>query len=254
MQAVADPRLRLRAAVDRSHRTVVPFSRGFFVRPEKDAPLPALARLLRGGRAGDARLKLYLTICLLGVRSPHSVVIVPHQWAEMLELSENEANGVRRIRSALAWLESNKLVQIERESGKNPRVFLLDQSGYGDPYRRPKASGELYANIPAGFWRNGWILRTSPPAIAILIVLLQLQHGIEPPDRAWVRSPWAYGFSADTWTKGVRQLTELGILSVERSVRGDELEQRRRRNLYWIDVARFEVEPPAHSLPPSLAL
>ncbi len=237
---VADPRRLLGAAVNRSKRQAVQFSKGFYRRETEGDSIPPLARLVRSGRGANVRLKLYLTICLRAVRHPHDVFVPPHSWAEMLGLPDPDQNGARRIRSALKWLEGAQLVQVEREPGKNPRAILLSQSGSGEPYRRPKASGEVYSSLPVTFWSNEWILVTEPPAIAILIILLQLQHGRKSDEAPWIRSPWAYALSPDTWTKGTRSLRELGLLNVRRVVIGGDEEMRRYRNLYWLNVHRLE--------------
>ena len=189
------------------------------------------------------RLKLYMMLCLLAVREPHDVFGAPYLWAEALDLPDFQGQGARRVREAIRWLEKANLIKVERRQGKYPTIFLLSQRGTGKPYKRPAVSGEPYASMPVAFWRNAWILVMSPGAIAVLLILLQLQYGRTPEDPPWIRSPWRYDLSADTWTRGTTELVRLGLLKKERVVRGDELEWRRRRNVYWIDLERLEDVP-----------
>ena len=83
------------------------------------------------------RLKVYMTVCLRAVKTPHDVVVVPYKWAEMLGLPENETNGARRIKAALKWLAQVDMIRVERKAGLNPAAYLLAQSGPGGPYHRP---------------------------------------------------------------------------------------------------------------------
>ena len=241
MPDVADPLRLLDAAVKRSQRQSVQFSTAFFKRKRRSDPSPPLARLIRGGRGGEVRLKLYVTLCLRGVGEPHDVRVVPHEWAEMLGLPKHDSNGSRRVRAALKWLSECRLIRIKRSPGWNPEAFLRAQGGSGRTYHRPK-DRELYASIPVEFWSHGWILATPPSALAILIILFDLQYKRPETAPPWAKSKWVYNLSDDTWTKGTKVLSGLGLLKVTRTVKGSEIEWRRLRNLYWLDVERLNTE------------
>lgn len=186
------------------------------------------------------RLKLYLSICLLAVGPPHDVFGTAYIWAELLGLPDYDRRGARRVRDALQWLHREKLIRIRRVRGKNPRVYLLSQAGTGNAYRRPPSHGVPYATLPVEFWANGWILKMSARAIAVLLVLLQCQHGRPHQEFFWIRDSWRYDLSADTWARGTAELSRLALLEQRQAVRGDELELRRRRNLYWVNMERFK--------------
>lgn len=241
MPDVADPLRLLAAATKRSQRQYVQFATSFFKRKRRSDNTPPLTRLVRGGRGGEVRLKLYATLCVVCVGAPHDVWVVPHEWAEMLGLPDPDRNGARRIRSALRWLNDAKLIRVEQGIERNPRAFLRDQAGNGKTYHRPKDK-ELYASVPIEFWSNGWILVTPPSAIALLIILIDLQYKRSYEDRSWVKSKWVYDLSDDTWTKGAAALSELGLLEVTRIVKGGRIERRRLRNLYWVDIDRIRTE------------
>lgn len=231
-----DPLRRLKATVTRSKREFVQLTDRFLSRVKESDPSPPLARFLRGGRGGEVRLKLYLTICLLAAGRPYDVHLAPYMWAEMLALPQHTKNGARRIKAAIKWLENANLINVLRASGKNPHIFLLDQTGTGREYRRPEPRREHYASIPVELWENGWILQMSAAALAVFIILIDRQRGRSGDDLIWIRSPWRYDLSQDTWARGTKLLSHLGLLTVTRGVRGDDLEWRRLRNLYWVNL------------------
>jgi hypothetical protein len=84
----------------------------------------------------------------------------------------------------------------------------------------------------------------SGTALALLIVLLDMQGG--RARRTWIapgKSRQRYDLSADTWTKGVRELTMLGLLSLSKMPQGDIFDYRRLRNAYWLNEAALEGSP-----------
>jgi hypothetical protein len=169
-------------------------------------------------------------------------VVAPYLWAQALGLPQSETKGARRIRDALKWLEGTRLIKVKRVKEHNPRIYLMSQGATGGAYKRPRPRGEIYASLPVAFWANGWILEMSAAAIAVLLILLQLQYGSEG-EPIWIRSAWQYDLSGDTWTRGTGELVGMGFLVKKREVRGDELLWRRRRNLYWIRPERFDELP-----------
>jgi hypothetical protein len=209
---------------------------GFIRRADVSSGPPPLAVLLRGGRGGEVRLKLYLSMALLAVSPPYNLPVIPAwSWAELLDLPDPEHNGARRVNEAIGWLVEHRLVVSDRRRGVSGAVRLLSQSGTGDPYARP-AGGGRYVKLPLGVWRDGWIVRLSGAALGLLIILLDLQGGRTKPQ--WISPSVArarYDLSADTWTKGVRELRCLGIVSVSRVSQGGFLDYRRLRNAYWVN-------------------
>lgn len=53
-----------------------------FVEATSDQPQP-LARLLRGGRGGAVRLKLYMAMLWMAAKEPHDVTFPDRAWAEL---------------------------------------------------------------------------------------------------------------------------------------------------------------------------
>ena len=241
----------LHSLVQRSQRnTGVPLGESFMRRKEAaDAP-PPLAQLLRGGRGGEVRLKLYLTMLLLAVSPPYGIPPVPgRSWAQALGLPDPERSGARRVNDAIDWLSERRFLMSERRKGTHGSVRLLSQAGTGDPYIKPTGSGR-YMRLPLGFWDQGWIARLSGTAVAVLIVLLDMQTGRVQPQ--WISPGQArrrYDLSACTWTKGLGELRELEVVTVSRLLQGDLFDYRRMRNAYWVreEVFRESATPPAQA-------
>jgi hypothetical protein len=132
---------------------------------------------LRGGQGGEVRLKLYLTMSLLAVGPPFDIKPIPaRSWAAALDIDGPAHNGARRVSDAIGWLVEHKLLLAERRQGAPGTVRLLSQDGTGGPYTRPTPSAR-YVRLPLGIWDEGWIVRLSGTALALLIVLLDLQGG-----------------------------------------------------------------------------
>lgn len=149
-----------------------------FVRAQGYTARPPLARMLRdgsgnrGGRGGAVRLKLYLCLNLLAAHAPYNIRQVPNRaWAETLALPDPEALGARRIGDALVWLDEAQMISLQRQRGTAPVVTLLDPTGTGHKYARYNR----YVRVPLGFWREQWITHLSGAAVALLIILLDLQ-------------------------------------------------------------------------------
>ena len=235
---------RLKVLVERSkRRSTVAVSEAFLRRRDADAAPPPLAEMVRGGRGGEVRLKLYLTMAMLAVSPPFDIqgAIPARSWAETLDLSDPDHLGARRVSDALRWLADHHFIVSERARGAPGPVRLLSQAGTGGPYVRPSGGEGRYVRLPLGLWRNGWIVVLSGAALAILIILLDLQGGRS--SRQWVSPRQArirYDLSPETWTKGVRELTEHGLVTVKRIPQGEIFDYRRMRNAYWVLESRLE--------------
>ncbi len=236
-----DGRRLLHWVVTTSRRSVVPLAKDFIRRD--DGRPPPLATLMRGGRGGEVRLKLFLSMNLLATSDPFDVRPQPARvWAEMLNLPSPKINGARRVSEAIASLQQHKLISIDnRRRGRPRRVYLRSHTGDGKPYSRPRST---WVNLPVTFWTNGWIVRLSGRAIALLLILSELvgekdreQGAHVRPDRARLQ----YGLSEDTWTRGVKELKEAGIIIVTREKHGELWDFVRLRNKYKVIHSRFDT-------------
>ena len=156
----------LRLAVSRSRRTRgVQFTTAFARSATGESPM--LAKLLRGGRGGAVRLKLYLCITLIAASTPYDMKRpVPNEtWARMIGLPDPFTKGARRVADALTWLERLKLLKLDRKPGRPPLIQLLSPTGDGTDYTRPASN---YISIPLGLWEQGWLVHLSASAVALL--------------------------------------------------------------------------------------
>jgi len=237
-----------------------------FIRSWDTTP-PPMAQLLRGGRGGTVRLKLYLAFLWFAVAPPHDVAYPARAWAGLLGLPDPERNGARRITDAIGWLANHELVRVERRRGRPTRVLLNREDQSGEPYlppaedvRRLRDSGiagedlhrHFYIQLPYQFWTQGWGVTLTGPALAMMLALLQ-ELGDRPAatTELWFSPAEAkkrFGVSEDTRIAGFRQLSDLGLIDVHRrSVNRDVFDFRRMRNVYRLHPARLEDPAPQAS-------
>jgi hypothetical protein len=215
-----------------------------FVRSDRHGGQPPLAEILRGGRGGEVRLKLYLTMILIATRAPHDIENVPARaWAETLNLHDPAGLGARRISDALQWLDDKHFITLTSRRGTPPTVRLRSALGNDTPFDRGRG---VYLSVPVGLWEHHWITKLSGTGLALLLVLLDLQGGKNAANPPSLPGPLRrrYGLSDDTWTRASRELKELGLLQIKKQPHGQDFDFRRMRNTYWIDKAMLSAPIP----------
>jgi hypothetical protein len=221
-----------------------------FIRTEDPKLPPPLTRMLRGGRGGAVRLKLYLCMSLVASRSPYDIRSIPSRaWAETLALPEPSTLGARRVADAIKWLGDEKMIAVARRQGAAPTVTLLDPLGTGLKYSRP---AKQWVTVPLGFWRQQWITALSGSAVALLIILLDLQGGRKSAAQAPSLSTdqrLRYSLSDDTWTRATSELVSHDLLDVRRVAHGRDFDWKRMRNTYWIRKGRLDQLPDSLTAP-----
>ena len=238
----------------RVHRSAQ-IRRGFTRRTEQSAPPPPLSNILRSGRGSDVRLKLYLTMVWIAAQPPHSIRGTASAWATLLDLDDPSGKGARQIRSSIRWLGKHQYVSDEGTPGVGMKVTLLSDLGTGDAYSVPGAAItrakeadeepnpiDFYDNLPSGFWTRGWIHVLSGPAIAMLLVMLDVQRGRSEQD-LWLSESVAqerYTLSEETRSKGLAELEAFELVtSAERRFRSNAMEAMRRRKVYRLYFDRL---------------
>lgn len=227
----------LRSLVQRSRRrSGVQVPELFIRRADQSLDVPPLALLLRGGQGGEVRLKLYLTMLLLAVRPPFDIrePVPARSWAAALGIPDPENRGARRVGDAITWLAEHKFLETERRQGAPGAVRLLHSDLSGHPYVRP-TERERYITLPLGLWEQGWIARLSGTALALMIVLLDMQSA--RTEAQWISPAQArrrYDLSPDTWSKALKELTAFELVTVLRRPQGGEFNYQRMRNAYWV--------------------
>lgn len=226
------------------------------IRAEGEAP--PLARILRGGRGGEVRLKLELSFLWFAVNPPHDLAYPARVWAELIGLDDPEVRGTRRVRQAISALAEANLIQVTSRPGQPNRIFLLDEGGEDLPYQLPGAAYNAargtpdqwrhrYIQLPDLLWTNGWIATLSGAALAMLLVLFG-ELGQKNPETTdlWFspsRAKKIYGLSEDTRSKGLRELRAAKVVSARRKAASrDVLDFRRVRNTYRLEMSQLEIQ------------
>lgn len=197
----------------------VPIRRTFVQQGEQRNPLPGpLARMLR---AQDERaLDLFLLHRAVASSEPWDVTRDARVWGRALGLQPAADGGAVAVSKAWRRMESNyRLVSRER-IGRLARVTSLREDGSGKPYSYPGRTGrdERYLKLPYAYWAgpDRWYRNLSFPAKAMLLIALSLPAGFVLPTE---RAPKWYGISADSADRGLRELSDAGLLARKVSVK-----------------------------------
>ncbi|TLP66544.1 helix-turn-helix domain-containing protein [Microbispora triticiradicis] len=241
----------------------------FIAHPDTEAgssEAPPLARMLRGGRGGQVRLKLFLSYLWMQTTDRTTALAFPAQsWAQLLDLPQPATTGARRVNEAQAWLERHGFITVKANPGHANAVTVLNETADGSPYIAPGAAAKahrntpeglrhLYVQLPATLWTNGYIQLMTGAGLAMYLILLDQYWPtelVEPLHHVWV-SPKAfadrYDLSPDTRTKGINDLRDLGLLTFSRKpINPDDFDIERLRNVYTLHPG--QLDKPAHRRP-----
>jgi hypothetical protein len=212
--------------------------------------------MLRGGRGGHVRLKLYLSYLWMQTHDQGVPLAYPAQvWAQLLDLARPDEAGARRIHEAQTWLERNGFITVQAQPGHANRVTVLNETGNKEPYTPPGAAARalrdhpsglrhLYVQIPETFWTSGYLALITGAGLALYLILLD-QYGpgqiSDQPHPVWF-SPKTfaqrYALSEDTRAKGINDLRDLGLVTVQRQpINPDDFDLERLRNVYTLQPA-----------------
>lgn len=201
------------AVLKRSVRANVPVRKTFVQAPRGSASRHGPLKEFVTGR--DLRgLKAYLLIVAAcssgkdGWSTRHDSAV----WARLMDIHTTATDQAARTGAwrALKRLQDRKLITCTR-SGTLITATLLREDGSGAPYERPVGASDedLYLQIPSTFWTKGYDEAVDLPALALLLVVLREKNWSSfPAEKA---SDW-YGWSADTHERGLKKLTDLGLV------------------------------------------
>ena len=224
----------LAEAAARSKRKNVAYAREFVRDSSMALPATPLVRLIQGGRGGAVRLRLYLLLTMIATQHPFDIrnPRTTRTIARTLCLSRT---GPRLVKDNLRWLEKNGFIAQTPRPGQTASIQLLDPLRSGAVMPDPR-SNRPYLTIPIGFWSQGWLLALSPVADVVLFALGEALGGAKGPRYLTPTRRASYHMSHDTWTKGEAELADHGLLSVDRTLRGDDWDHWRLRNVYQLDL------------------
>jgi hypothetical protein len=206
-----------------------------------------------GGRSGYVSIKVLLSLLWKTSKPPFQTVMTAPALAELLDLPDPRGNGARRVRDALKALAAANLIRLVPRPGTSPLIQLMNETGNGEEYSLPSTSyvrsqrtkpnqepvtdPNLYFQLPAELWTEGFLQALKGPGLVMLLILLSEQanknavwfSGTEFIDR--------YRISPSTRTKGTKELVDLGMLTLTsvplpETWGGSTFEQQRRRYEY----------------------
>lgn len=218
---------------------------------------PPMTLLLRGGRGGEVKLKLLISMLWVAGKEPYDVSQPARVWAELIGLDEPDTKGAARVNAAARRLVEGNFLAAEKSPGNPSRLFLREETGTGAKYSHPGShwgsratnatrEGPHYTVLPASLWLNGWIAALSAPALAMLLILLEQTRG-KTFEGLWFAPSVAakrYQLSETTRRKGVDELAKLDLIFVERAPVGrGTLNAIRERNTFTLNLARLNEHP-----------
>jgi hypothetical protein len=189
-------------------RDFVPIARSFLQQRQAGGGPGPLSWFVKARR--QRALDLYLLVHALASTYPYDIALPARSWALALGLPDTHSSRVF-ISNSWTWLEHHKLIRTERD-GRLRRIYLLDESGSGDPYRHASGSKRLdYFKLSYTFWLEDWHTRLDLPATSVLLIALSLSTTFILPQE---RSGEWYGLSRDTVRRGLGILVGLELLSM----------------------------------------
>lgn len=205
-------------------------------------------------------MKLLLSMIWVAVAEPYNISIPARAWATLLGLEDPEGRGAARINAATRRLVEAEYLRVERRRGQSSQLYLQNELGNGEPYSHPGAAWEAvreadsrtrrntprYTRIPVEIWTHGWIAALGGPALAMLLILLEAARGRDPEGIWFAPSVAAarYGLNEATRKKGVKELEDYGLVTVNQAaVTRDALSSKRRRNTYTVHPEAFDQNP-----------
>lgn len=241
-----------------------PLRDAFFRAETTDGVRHPMAELLNarggsgGGRGGQTRVALYLSLLWIGAKGDHSTTRPASFWASLLGLEDPDGRGGRAVRSTWAELEARGFVRTQpgKHPGDVPTVWPLREDGSGEAYTTPTGqAGDTYRRIPESFWESllpeGAL--TGAGLAMYLVALRTAGVGQRTNDLTFSRKyvTETFGLGESTRKAGLRNLSDLFILDPQVRLAdeaGDVLGRRRRRTVYDL-MEQYAPPPPFVAAP-----
>ena len=194
-------------------------------RSEQDAVPPMMAMLgSGGGRGGDVRLKLYLSLLWASSGGKHGTEFVATDWARLLGLPRYSTNGKRRVYEALSWLAAHRFIDKHERRGLPSTVVILHESGTGATYSKPssptaKGGKPTYRRLQSAWWTNAWLAALSGRALAFWLVLMDESNNGTKTEAVWLsesQTSKKYAISPYLRQRAMRELRHFDLITTRR--------------------------------------
>lgn len=189
-------------------------------------------------------LDAYLWVhTLASAKDPYNVTYPSVAWARSLNLDagsgaadDDTKTAVRQWSKITRKLRDMNLVSTER-TGRGVRYTLLDESGSGAAYTRPKDTKDgNWFTLPDVYWlEEHYLVLTFPAKLMLLVALSSKERFTLPLDRT---KDW-YGISRSTAQRGFQELQKHGLLTYTQGWRFDSTNKRN-----WSEVRTYELLGP----------
>ncbi|MCY4516292.1 MAG: hypothetical protein OXB99_03535 [Acidimicrobiaceae bacterium] len=196
-------------------------------RSEREAVPPMMTMLgSGGGRGGDVRLKLYLSLLWASPGGEHDTEFVATDWARLLGLPRYSTNGKRRVYEALNWLTVYSFIEKQKRPGLPSTVVILHESGSGEPYSKPsshtaKGGKPTYRRLQSAWWTNAWLAALSGRALAFWLVLMDESNNGTKTEAVWLSESQTlkkYAISPYLRQRAMRELRHFGLITTRRQL------------------------------------
>lgn len=229
----------LSSMLGKTARGGVPIRRAFIQHKEKTdgSRGAALGELVR--TRDESALDAYLLIHAMASSStPYRTWFPSATWAQITGLDSNASAETAKARWSKIATKLERLGLIRRErSGNRMNYWLLNESGNGDVYLRPKVLKHgSWFSVPHLYWTEGHDQRLTLPEKAMLLITLD-----QADDRAlpYHRVPEWYGISKKTAERGLTGLLDGNYLTMR-----SERVVAPRSQTGWTEIRRYTTIGP----------
>lgn len=167
-----------------------------------------MAKMLTDWPAINAYLLIH---AVASASAPHVAFFPAASWVTVAGLTRWAEMDSAKSRWSKQVSKLVELKLISREgSGRSVRYTLLNESGDGQAYTRPRSAADgAWFSLPHGFWLDGHEQRLELAEKVMLLIAMSSKAGFELPAS---RAPGWYGVSESTASRGLRGLEQKGYL------------------------------------------
>ncbi|WP_419915882.1 hypothetical protein [Candidatus Poriferisodalis sp.] len=204
-----------------------------------------------GGRGGDVRLKLYLSLLWASPGGEHDTKFVATDWAQLLGLPQFATKGKRRVYEALSWLAAQGFIEKEERPGLPSRVTVLHESGSGERYSKPssqaaKGGEPTYRRLQSAWWTKAWMAATSGRALAFWLILMDESNNDAKTDAVWLsesQTSSKYAVSPYLRQRAMRELKHFDLITTRRQFTREAFGVTSSRTSIRVHVEELEKPP-----------
>ncbi|WP_157431576.1 hypothetical protein [Actinomadura hibisca] len=207
--------------LDRSQRRnrTVPLRRSLVQDAVEDGPRStSKPGPLTGLMRNESALDLLLLVHAVTTGGDFGVTERSETWARATGVSF-ATDGSASAPVSRLWQKLERLNLITRsQDGRLTRVTKLREDGTKRPYTRPTAAGysaldEIYFQLPFQYWEDGYHHRLTIVGKAVMLIGMSLRKAQFALPQTTAFASY-YGISKSTLERGVKELTDTGLINM----------------------------------------